>query len=175
MDIYEITQVYGSGPFGHAGATQVYVTETVKGWLDLAKKGASRYDPEGIIHDLFVMSPFLWSGRRKIGPLPYSSPRVMDRLAKISAAMTDPHVRLFTGEFPGSKGQPSKQILWWRPLPKRAVLIGVEEDLDSIKEPIVRYESGEPPAYLHDAWCDMGRISIDWPNVEPRGEPASHA
>jgi hypothetical protein len=124
MGIYEITQIYGCGPFGHAGATQVYVTETIKGWLDLAEKGARRYDPEGIIHDLFVMSPFVWNGLRRIGPLPYSTPRMMDRLERLSARITDPQLRLFTGVFPRSKGQPCRQILWWRPLPLQAVLFG---------------------------------------------------
>ena len=83
MDIHEITQIYGSGPFGHAGATQVFVTETIKGWLSLAENGTRRYDPEGIIHDLFVMSPLIWSGRRRVGPFPYSTPQVMDRLGSV--------------------------------------------------------------------------------------------
>ena len=81
-------------------------------------------------------------------------------------------LRLFTGVFPRSKGQPCKQVLWWLPLPPRSVLIGVEEDLASLKGPFVRHESDKPPAYPHGSWCGMGRISIDWGIVE---ELASHA
>jgi hypothetical protein len=55
MHIHEITQIYGTGPFGHAGATKVFVGPTIKGWLDLAATGTRGYEPEGIIHDLFVM------------------------------------------------------------------------------------------------------------------------
>jgi len=167
VEIYEITQIYSSGPFGHAGATKVFVTETIKSWLGRAEK-----DPEGIIHDLFVMSPLIWSGRRRVGPFPYSTPQVMDRLERVSARIADPHLRLFTGVFPRSKGQPCKQVLWWLPLPPRSVLIGVEEDLASLKGPFVRHESDKPPAYPHGSWCGMGRISIDWLIVE---ELASHA
>jgi len=165
----KITQIYGTGPFGHAGATQVYVSETIKGWLDLAEKGTRRYVPEGIIHDLFAMSPLVWSGSRTVGPFPYSTPQVMDRLGKLSASITDPHLRLFTGVVPRSKGQPCKQILWWRPLSPRSVLIGVEEDLPPLNAPIIRHESGKPPAHPHDGWCGMGRISIDWRERTKRG------
>jgi hypothetical protein len=172
MDIHEITQIYGSGQFGHAGATKVFVTETIKGWLDRAEKGTRRYDPVGIVHDLFVMCPHIWSGCRRIGPFPYSTPQVMDRLERLSARIADFHLRLFTGGFPRSKGQPCKQILWWRPLSLRCVLIGVEEDLLSLNRPFVCHESGKPPAFLHGSWCGMGRISIDWGIVE---ELASHA
>ena len=41
--------------FGHAGPRQVFVAETIQGWLDVAKEPTRGYDPEGIIHDLFVM------------------------------------------------------------------------------------------------------------------------
>ena len=51
------------------GQLKVFVTETIKSWLGRAEK-----DPEGIIHDLFVMSPL------RVGPFPYSTPQVMDRL-----------------------------------------------------------------------------------------------
>jgi hypothetical protein len=171
MNIYEITQIYGCGPFGHAGATQVFVTETIQGWLSLARQPSRRYDPEGVIHDLFVMCPIVWSGHREIGAIQYASPRIMDRLERLSTRITDPEVRQFTGVFPRTKGQPSSQVLWWRPLTPRAVLIGVEEDLEALKEPIVRQESGKPPAHPHDAWCGFGRISIDWRVVK---ELASH-
>jgi len=170
VEIYEITQIYGSGPFGHAGATKVFVTETIKGWLDRAEK-----DPEGIIHDLFVMSPLIWSGRRRVGPFPYSTPQIMDRLERLSARIGDPKLGLFTGTFPRSKGQPCNQILWWRPFAHRSVLIGVEEDLPSLNGPIITHESGKQPAHPHDGWCGMGRISIDWRVVETLGEAPSHA
>ncbi len=175
MNIHEITHIYGSGPFGHAGARQVFVTETIQEWLNLAKQPTRSYDPEGVIHDLFVMSPIVWRGQRKIGGLQYASPRIMDRLERLSARVTDPLLRLFTGVFPRSKGQPSSQIVWWRPLPPRAVLIGVEEDLETISEPILRHESGMSPAHPHDGWCGFGRISIDWRGVETLGEVSSHA
>src|SRR4051812_2492946 len=158
MEIYEITQKYGTGPFGHAGATQIFVTETIKGWLGIAEKDTGRYDPKGTIHDLFVMSPLIWSGCRKIGSLPFSTSHIMDRLEKLSSRITDSHIRLFTGVFPRSKGKPCKQIMWWRPLPPRSVLIGIEEDLTSLSGPIIRHESGKPSAYPHNGWCGMGRI-----------------
>ena len=53
---------------------------------------------------------------------------------------------MFTVVFPRTKGQPSSQVLWWRPLTPRAVLIGVEE-----------------------GWCGFGRISIDWRSVDAPG------
>jgi hypothetical protein len=172
MNISEITQIYGSGPFGLAGARQVFVTETIQGWLDRARQPDRRYDPEGVIHDLFVMCPVVWSGHRRVGAFQYASPRIMDRLERLTARISDPEVRLFTGVFPRSKGQPCSQILCWRPLTPRAVLIGAEEDLEAIEGPLVRHESGEPPAHPHDAWCGFGRISIDWRVVK---ELASNA
>ena len=175
MEICEITQFYGSGPFGHSGATHIFVTPTINGWLGLDENGTRRYDPEGIIHDLFVMSPFGWTGHRKIGSVPYSTPQIMDRLEQLSARISDPQLRLFTGVFPRSKGRPSKQILWWRPFSPQSVLIGVEEDLPSLDGRIVRHESGKPPVHPHDSWCGIGRISIDWQTVESLGEVASHA
>jgi hypothetical protein len=175
MDIYEITQIYGSGPFGHAGATHIFVTETIKGWLDLAEKGTRRYDPEGIIHDLFVMSPFVWNGFRRIGSLPYATSQIMDRLERLSARISDPSLRLFTGTFPRSKGRPATQILWWRPFSPRSVLIGVEEDLPSLDGSFNRQESGNPSTHPRDSWCGMGRISIDWATVESVGDLTSHA
>jgi hypothetical protein len=169
----DITQIYGSGPFGHAGATQIFVTTAIKGWLDLAEKPTIRYDPEGIIHDLFVMSPWVWNGCKRIGKLPYSTPQIMDRLERLCAVITDPQLRLFTGVFPRSKGRPSKQILWWRPFSPRSVLLGVEEDLPWLNGAIIRHESGKPPAHPHDSWCGMGTISIDWRTVACLGELCS--
>jgi hypothetical protein len=93
VEIYEITQIYGSGPFGHAGATKVFVTETIKSWLGRAEK-----DPEGIIHDLFVMSPL------RVGPFPYSTPQVMDRLERLSARIADPHFEALYRRFPQVEG-----------------------------------------------------------------------
>ena len=175
MEICEITQIYGSGPFGHAGATQIFVTGTIKGWLDLAEKPTVRYDPEGIIHDLFVMSPWVWTGRRRIGNLPYATPQIMDRLERLSTRINNPQLRLFTGVFPRSKGQPCKQILWWRPFSPQSVLIGVEGDLPSLDGQIIRHESGKPSAHPHDSWSGMGRTSIDWHTVETPGKLACHA
>ena len=40
--------------------------------------------------------------------------------------------------------------------------------------PIIRHESGKPPAHPYDGWCGMGRISIDWRIVETLGEIPSH-
>jgi hypothetical protein len=174
MQIYEITHVYGTGPFGRAGATQVYVTGTIKGWLDLAAKGTRRYDPEGILHDLFVMSPLVWRGLRRIAGLPYSSPQTMNRLDRLSSRLNDSQLRLFTGVFPRLKGQPCNQILWWRPLPTRAVLIGVEEDLDSFDQTLDCHDTGTPQPYPHDSWVGFTPVAIDRRPVEPISELVSH-
>lgn len=162
MQIYEITQIYGTGPFGRAGVTQVFVSPTIKGWLDLYASKKRRYDPEGVIHDLFIMSPNIWRSQRRLGRLPYSSPRIMDRLEIVTAQIDDPQIRLFTGVFPRLKGQPCSQILWWKPLPPGCVLIGVEEDLPGLRAPLTRHESAEPSAYPHDSWVGIGGLSIDW-------------
>lgn len=172
MEIYEITQVYGTGPFGHAGATQVFVCPTIKGWLDLAATGTRRYDPEGIIHDLFVMSPLVWRGRRKFGDHAFSSTKIMDRLEALSDQIADRQVRLFTGVFPRLRGQPCSQILWWRPLPPRCVLIGAEEDLPGLRGQLTRHEAGQPPAYPHDGWVGLGGVDIDWRDVGGRADAA---
>ena len=98
----------------------------------------------------------------------------MDRLERLSVRITDPEVRLFTGVFPRSKGQPSSQVLWWRPLTPRAVLIGVEEDLEALREPLVRQESGSHRASarcLVRLRADLHRLAMR----KPTGECASHA
>jgi hypothetical protein len=152
MHAHEITHIYGSGPFGNAGVTQVFVTDTIKGWLDRAK------DATGILHDLYTMAPLVWKdgdpGMRR-----YAAPAIMRRLAALSA-LTDPRVRLFCGVFPRAKGRPRTQILWWRPISAREVLIGAEEDLDSIDEPIVRHDSGQPSAYPHGEWRGLIQIRL---------------
>jgi|GEM_PF-3416296 len=162
MEIFEITQVYGAGPFGHAGAARIFVGPTIKGWLDLAADGSRRYAPEGVIHDIFVMSPLTWRGRRSHGGIAFSSRRIMARLESLTDRIADPQVRLFTGVFPRLKGQPCSQILWWKPLPPRCVLIGAEEDLPGLQGPLTRHESGEPPAHPDHSWVGIGRVEIDW-------------
>ena len=48
MEIYEITQIYGSGPFGHAGATKVFVTETIESWLAPCRERPRRHHPRPV-------------------------------------------------------------------------------------------------------------------------------
>lgn len=171
MEIFEITQVYGTGPFGHARATRIFVGPTIKGWLDLAADGSRHYDPEGVIHDIFVMSPLVWRGRRSHGGIAFSTRRIMDRLESLADRIADPQVRLFTGVFPRLKGQTCSQILWWKPLPPRCVLIGAEEDLAGLRGPLVLLQSEEPPAYPHDGWVGFGGVSIDWGSMTEQLHP----
>jgi hypothetical protein len=148
--IYDVTHIYGTGPFRKYGARRILVSPSINGWIH---KTSKLWTPDAILHDLFVMGEFPWRGQRKFGKLPFADPALMNRMEALQS--NNPRLRLFCGVFPRLKGQDCKQVLWWVPLSGKSILFGTENEVPLLDGTLEREGEGLPDPHAGTSWTGL--------------------